>query len=210
MYEARSNHIDQSIVVEAQISTFRDLNEKQPGRWVLSQGEKSFMCDQGVAQNGRGAFLTLAQAVPIPDSEVPLEEVLNFKRRYRDEIYELKTELDAFYNNISISGDSEHFLQSYVKRIDVACSGYIKAAKGQGFPIRLSSFGLEYSLPIGGAVGAFLPSILDGSLRLPATSELIVGAAATLVSGVGIGLAKPNSQVSPFRVVGKMHRLLSD
>ncbi|MGR3633595.1 MAG: DUF6236 family protein [Limimaricola soesokkakensis] len=204
-----SGNVDGSVLGKLHVAAFERLNNLEPGRWVLSQGERSFLWDQGVVNHGRGAVLSLMEAIPLPDADVPLEEVLEFKRRYKDELYALKQEIDKFYSDIESSGDSEYVLRNKVEEIDRRCADIVKVAKEQRFPNRLSSLSLEYSLPVGAILAVMWPAIDKGTLQLPGVSDAIGGVASALVTELGMGLKKDQAHANPFRVVGKMHTLLS-
>jgi len=83
-------------LAKTQIQAFADLDAREPGRWSLAQGENSFFLHDNLLEPDAGALLELQRAIPIPDKDVPLNEVLEFKRRRNDELQRLRAEIDGF------------------------------------------------------------------------------------------------------------------
>jgi Family of unknown function (DUF6236) len=59
-------------LIAAQALAYRRLEEASPGGWAIAQGENSMLIKHGAIQEGRGAYVELIRAIPVPDKEVPL------------------------------------------------------------------------------------------------------------------------------------------
>jgi hypothetical protein len=70
------------------LRTYIELNDEEPGVWALSQGEKSLFLEHGLGlfSEGSGMSLNLLRAIPIPAKDVPLNEILEFKEKRKDEL----------------------------------------------------------------------------------------------------------------------------
>ena len=88
-------------IANSQIQAFIDLEDREPGLWSLAQGENSLFLKDRILEPDAGAFLELTRAIPIPDKDVPLNDVLEFKERRVDEMRRLRTELDTFVTAVN-------------------------------------------------------------------------------------------------------------
>ena len=50
-------------------------------------------------RQARGALVELHNAIPVPDLNTPLEEILEFKFRRNDELNRLRLEMDNFFES---------------------------------------------------------------------------------------------------------------
>lgn len=186
------------------VKAFDDLNEKEPGQWAMSLGEGSLnVIDDAIVSN-RGTLIQLIKAIPVPDKDVPLNDVLEFKEKRRDEMLSLRIALDNIYNRIINSKDSEHALNSALNEIQLCCADAVRVAKETGLPFKLSSWDLNISLdPIslaGGAIAA-ASSLYNG---LPFNTALLNGASISLATS--FRLKKETSTSQPFRYVTSIHK----
>jgi hypothetical protein len=74
------------------VSVFDDLNAREPGRWSLAEPKLSqyldaFLKSQQPAriEPDRGVLIQLFDCIPVPDQDVPLADILDFKRKRQDE-----------------------------------------------------------------------------------------------------------------------------
>jgi hypothetical protein len=162
-------------VAKMQIQAFADHDAREPGQWSLAQGENSFFLHDKLLEPDAGALLELQRAIPIPDKDVPLNEVLEFKRRRNDELQRLRAELDGFIATINQAEDKEAELQKHIATIDAACADALRVSHEWQFPVRLTNFKASFDLrPIVTAIAGSASYILASELRL---SAAILGAA---------------------------------
>ena len=68
-----------SLVFDTYMRAFSDLENKEPGIWSLSQGEKSLFINSAANLiDHSGLSLELIRAIPVPAADVPLNEILEF------------------------------------------------------------------------------------------------------------------------------------
>jgi hypothetical protein len=200
------------ILTRAQIETLHDLDLKEPGAWSLSQGENSILVKGGTLTQGNGVALEFYRAIPVPDKDVPLEEVLEFRRKRYDELQSLRLEIDGLVQEVCASQDPKAELERCLHRIDQKCAAAIRVGSEWQFPIRLSnlktSFDLKPFLAIRDGLVAFF-----GATALGATSAVVAGltaaAAAPSVKISGdFGWQGLKDRVNPYRYVSQFHKEL--
>lgn len=170
-------------IAEGQIKAFQDLDAKEPGQWCLAQGKNSLLIKGGQLIESTSPLLELHQAIPVPDKDVPLEEVLDFKRRRHDELWALRGEIDAFVAAINAAEDKGDELSRHIRRVDEACASAIRVGAEWQFPIQLANFKSSYELrPFHTLIGALTGALATTSLT--ATAEIL-----STVAGAAIATA---------------------
>jgi hypothetical protein len=182
------------------VTAFRALDEREPGVWSLATGERSISFLDDELDMDRGALVSIHHAIPVPDKDVPLEDILKFKTRRRDELLSLRHHLDGIYQRVLNAGDGPLALNSEISALERAIVDHMKAAKDSGLVFRWS--GLDASINVWpGAVTAGV--LLSQGLSLP--EALVAGGAAALSVSVGAGLKAGRIQPTPFRYISRYH-----
>ena len=85
-----------SIVLDTYMAAFSDLESREPGVWSLSQGEKSLFVNNSAANliDESGISLELIRLIPVPAADVPLNEILEFKEKRKDELMIFRAHID--------------------------------------------------------------------------------------------------------------------
>jgi hypothetical protein len=165
-------------VAKMQIQAFADHDAREPGQWSLAQGENSLFLHDKLLEPNAGALLELQHAIPIPDKDVPLNEVLEFKRRRDDELQRLRAELDGFIAAINQAEDKEAELQKRIATIDAACADALRVSREWQFPVRLTNLKASVELrPFVTAAG--------GVAAYGVGSESGLAASAAILAGIG-------------------------
>ena len=73
--------------------------------WVIHQIGDSLALPSDFASQQDTIRVALANALPVPDGEVPIHEILEFKQRYKDELIELHKSIDELYFEVLNSPD---------------------------------------------------------------------------------------------------------
>ena len=87
------------------VSTFQALDARDPGGWALVQNARTFQWSSDAAVEGRGLQVTLFRAVPVPDREMPFQDILQFKEKRRDELLAFRAHIDSLQDAIVKSAD---------------------------------------------------------------------------------------------------------
>lgn len=122
-----------------QVATLNDLEKKETGVWALSQGLTDFLIELEALEPNRGITLELFRAIPVPDKDVHLNKILEFKSRRRDELGVLRGEIELFTKTILGSDDNVEALHNSVRAIDGACASVLRLGAEWQFPVRLTS-----------------------------------------------------------------------
>ncbi len=155
--------------------------------------------------------MTLARAIPLPDPNFPLQDLLEFKHKRSDEIVGLTHELDKFYSQIANARDSDFELYRLLRVVDKQCADLIKASRESKRKFHVGDFSI--SLSIDSIESAMIRSAASEAYVLATTGLPIVGAvlgaASSFVSfGRDIGSRRLSDRSSPFKVVGDIHKEL--
>ena len=188
--------------------SYRILDNKNPGQWLLSEGEKSLQIHGKLVEEGRGVIARLVNAIPVPDRAMPLEDVILFKEKRGDEVIALRMLLDDFYQAWIRSEDKDHQFMLAIAKIDRASANMLRVARESKLPFRMSSWKINFnaSPDIVKAAMGYLTS--SQSFELGTVSSLLAGAATSMLSvGTDIGIHKSNN-LSPFNYVASMENSL--
>ena len=187
----------------AYIRAFMELDRQDPGVWSLATGERSISFLDSELEQGRGAVVRLHRAIPVPDKDIHLQDILEFKQRRQPELLQLRHHLETIYARVSGAADGQLALRSQTEALNAAVSDYINCRTGFRIAWRLAS--MEASINILGAAAAALAAFQAG---LPATDAALVGAAASISIRSGFGLSRANPTETPFRYVSSYHQEL--
>ncbi len=193
------------------VQCFHDADRREPGRWCLSQGETSFLLRTGAFEEGRGTLLELYRAIPIPEGNVPLEEILRFKLRRKDEIDDLKSELGRLYTSIKNAKEDRQFeLMRTIDEVDSRCANIMRVAAEEKFSFRLSNFEFEYPRSISDikeiVVNAAAGATFASSWGMPKVGALVGGAASLIRLKKGNAYRYASAADQPYRLLSSMER----
>lgn len=166
----------------AQIEHFKVSNNKNPGMWAMGLGENSILTGEHVDKDSNGTLISLLNAIPIPTTDVPLAEILEFRQRRRAELLSFRSHVQLMLSEITGSNDSEQELLLKIKLLDKACSDLINTTKEWQFPVHLSDFKASLNFDIKKILGA-------GYTAFKAGNEFNLGTTTSAIMGVGAGVA---------------------
>jgi hypothetical protein len=90
-------------------------NQQEPGCWALAQSRSSLLLPKEKSEEARTIEVELYNAIPVPLGVVPLEDILEFKERRKDELLHFRSAMDELYDEVINSND---ILRSKVRVID--------------------------------------------------------------------------------------------
>jgi Family of unknown function (DUF6236) len=199
-------------IAMTQIAAFKQFDQNEPGMWALAQGENSLLLKNGDLEVDKGAFIELYRAVPVPDRNVPLNDILEFKQKRRDELLLLRNEIDNIFFELNSANNGAAELANHVTRIDSACAAAIRVSKEWQFPVRLSNLKTSFDWrPFVTVAGAFAGYQAAGAMSLPMTTSILAGAAATasaLKIAGDFGWRGLRPRQGPYRYVSQFHNEL--
>jgi hypothetical protein len=200
------------IVMQSFTQAFEDLDKNSPDLWALSQGENSLLVKSGNTTKEEGIAIELYRAIPVPDRDVPLNEILEFRHKRYDELTLLRAEIDQLIVSINSSQDPKAELENSLRRIDEQCAAVLRVGSEWQFPVRLSNLKTTLDLKPFSVLRDGLTTFLISS-ALGATTAVVAGltgvAAASSLKIVGdFGWKGLRSRTNPYRYVASFHKEL--
>jgi hypothetical protein len=211
-----SGSIDVESIVRSQLEEFKKREAAENGVWDLCQNSSLLLEASGEMIPGGGLGIELVDAIPVPDKDVPLNEILEFKRKRNDEFTALRTELDSLGRAINTAQDPAAELKRTIAQIDKSCADVLRVSGEWQFPIRLSNQKMALDLkPFEVLAGGIAAATLASSAALSTTYTVLSGiggavlAAKSAIKITGdIGLQGIKRRMSPFAYVADVHTKL--
>lgn len=88
-----------------QTSVLEERNKSEEGRWSIAQPNSNLLFPKELGKITRSLEVELYQSIPIPSTDVNLEDILNFKEHHKDELTRFRILMDEFYLSIINSND---------------------------------------------------------------------------------------------------------
>lgn len=201
-------------LIAVQIAAFQEREASDRGIWDLCQNSAVLIGTTGEAVSNGGLGIELIDAIPIPDKSVPLNEILEFKRRRENEFGALRAEIDNFAHRINSSDDPQAELRSAIERIDNACAAALKVSTEWQFPIHVSNRKITLDLKpfeiIAGGTAAFLGANLLGASQavLAGIAGATVAAKSSIKITGDIGWRGLRPRSTPFAYIAQIRREL--
>lgn len=205
------------LFVAAHLKGFQQLEESEPGAWSLAQGATALMIRNGVVIEAGNAQLTLTNAIPVPDKDVPLAEVLEFKERRKDELTLMRQNIDELLVQAGMADNPEDGLREAVALVDNACADAIRVGAEWQFPVRLTNLKTSYKVRPFQTLAGALTGAFGGQIAHLSTSQAVLaglaGAAAATApmlefSFDGFDWRGLRPRQGPYRYVYSFHREL--
>ncbi|MCV9965425.1 DUF6236 family protein [Pararhizobium sp. BT-229] len=190
----------------AHTTAFRQLEEKEPGKWSVASSANSvtFADDELIAK--RGLLVRLFGAIPVPDKDVPLNEILEFKEKRHAELVSLRHHLEAIYSRIASADDKPLAECSEFEALDVAIRDHTRVSIEGGLKQKLSD--ISANLSVSNAAVASIAAVAGYSQGLPIVNALLAGLAASISVDVGVSLKGAKDTSNPFRYITSYHKWL--
>ena len=190
-----------SVLEQTAIKTYESHNEKEPGRWALMRNENSLTySDDGFAAH-EALQITLYKGVIVPDRDVPLEEILNFKEKRKEELLNFRSQIDKMLLTMSNSESLDFSKVTQVDSLDKSMADIAKVMKESKFKKIFTDLSANIKMTnISPAVIATGTSMMS---ELPMMASLGAGAA---LLGVSISAGMRNASTkSPFEYIIRYH-----
>lgn len=185
---------------QAHVQAYRILDKHEPGVWSLGTGDNAISFLDADVENDRGALIRLYQAIPVPDKDVPFQDILEFRSKRSAELLALRHHLEAIYQRIVAAGDGALALNTEIGALEQAIADHVKASKESKMSFRSMGFDASLNVPAGVRAG-----IATFNMSLDAVEALLAGLAAAISFGPGVSLKGRNVTPTPFRYVSSYH-----
>lgn len=152
--------------------------------WVIHQIGNSVVCPEEFNQQNNIIRVDLANVLPVPSPETPINEILEFKERRSSELNELHEALDEFYEQILSAPDPELASKKAVSRLQESILNLNKVSNEKFERSRKFDFSAELNLSgkdisVGASSGALIDFLATGYTIPIAT---LVGAIASTIN----------------------------
>jgi hypothetical protein len=197
------------LFLASQEITYLQKNAEEPGKWSMGQSE-GIIKGQTTPQGTEACLVfDLINSIQLPDRLVPINEILEFKEKRRDELSAFHTYLEDIYFRISASKDIPRSRTHELAKLESAISEYNKTLQEKFQNRLLTSLRiiLDRSLitSAGMAMGA---ASLAPAIGLPALGAgAMVGSASFAIQSILTERA-PNTSMHPLTYVTKVENEL--
>ncbi len=185
---------------QAHFHAYRILDEQEPGVWSLGAGENSMSFPDADLEPGRGVLVRLHHAIPVPDKDVPLHDILEFRVKRRAELLALRYHIEVIYQSIIAAVDGALALNTQIGLLEQAIADHIKASKESKMLFRNMSFDASLNVAAGVVVGL---TVYNQSLDI--VNSLLVGAGAAIGVTIGRSLKRREEAPTPFQYISSYH-----
>jgi hypothetical protein len=177
-------------VIKGILSVFDDLDRKEPGRWSLAEPGIANSLELFMdSEPDRAALVQLVNCIPVPNRDVPLQDVLNFKRQRADELMALRHHLERIYQDIVGATDRDLASLTETEALSKAVADALKVVRESKMKTMLGSLSgtltVKDAFKFKEALAAFATSYTHG-----------LGAAQAIVDGAIAGFGSAALQIS--------------
>lgn len=192
-------------IAESFLHSYFEKERREPGQWSLSTGDNSLVLKSQNISTGRGASVDLFRSIPIPEHDVPLEEILRFKDQRLSEVRCLVVAIDEFYSSWTSAEDKAHQLDLAKRKIEQACIDMVKVAKEDQNKFRLSNWKVGFGLNALGILGAAeIGGKIGQNFGFEGLGQILGGAASTMSLSNDIGFKNQRDSSSPFKFAASL------
>lgn len=148
-----SRKTDSSLIENA----LKTRHSMQPGQWSLAN--HSTATNENQHHDRPGLEIKIYDCLPIPNHDLAFDDILTYKEKRKDELLELRNELDKLYQQVLAQPDTERGLITTITNLRRSIEN-VNASASKGFFRRVaSSFTISLNVESTYSVGA---AILTG------------------------------------------------
>ncbi|MBO9589552.1 DUF6236 family protein [Devosia sp.] len=192
------------------LDTFRKLEASQPGIWAIGRTALPATPWDHVdppralenEEMGRGLQIRLLSAIPVPDVDVPLEDVLAFKDRRSAELQALRAHMDDLYLSVLESPDRPLAENAAVASVAQSANEIMRAQTAFSWKL----MDLSGSFNLVSAAAGFAAAQQMGLGVLPSLAAAL--ATASVEIGPTFGLKERGDSTSAFEYVARFNNEL--
>lgn len=170
-------------MAESYVDALMISERMEPGVWSLSRGEKSLLMDclPGGFIDNSGVIMSLYQSLPVPGSDVPLDEILEFKQKSLSELLGFRCHMDELIQEIS-SSQSKDSIDTVLKRLEESCNDLEKSGSlWRKYKTIPSNMEVSINLNPGSIIASTL-GLWTGLSSLGIDDKLILGGSSILAT----------------------------
>lgn len=166
-------------VIQTQIEALKRMNATEPGQWSLAQSSNALCLVGDGAKEESLIEFELHKCMPIPTSDVPFEEILEFKIKRKDEYIAFKNYIAELYLDVVNSNDVPRSKVNAINKLEAAIYD-INKVTSESFSKRImKSFSLNLNpanISTHGLAGVGAATLFGVPLSLGAAAGSVLGA----------------------------------
>ena len=129
-----------------QVLALIENNKKRGQQWTIGQSNPNLELPSDVAPLTRVIEVELYQSIPVPLADVPVEKILDFKERRRDELLRFRAVMDDLYLDVVRTQDIPRAKSRAIRKVQQAIRGLNKVTNESRLKTILSSVKIELNL----------------------------------------------------------------
>lgn len=188
------------IFLDIRARVFDELEVAAPGRWAVASANG--MWDGEEADERRALRVHLMKALPVPDQTVPLEEIILFREKRRDEHDALMASIDDVYQSVIAAPDRPLAEHAAIEKLAAEARSQLDIIAESKFSYRLCDIAADFNLSAA-ALAATGSLALGGAWPVVVGNSLLAGGTVTI--GKVAGLLNPKKAHTPYRYVTSYH-----
>ncbi len=192
---------DAELLTWPQFKALEVRERKQPGRWSLGMGPGGLNVPDSMYGRGPGIEVRLLRSLPVPDKEVPLEDILRFKAQRGDQFRDLWAAVDDISGEYQDDPKRPLAEVAAISRFARQAREAVEVVNEAGFPYRMATVAARYTTF--GLLGSAAPLAFGGGLPDIVGNGLLALAGAVIGDVSGLGAA--SAAKSPFAYVIGYH-----
>ena len=111
-------HIDPFVFITAQEQAFKENEAAEKGKWSLAQLSDTQFYTNTIPEIG--IEFELRKCLSVPEKDVPLNDILEFKQKRESELIALRIYLDELYQSIIIARDIPRAKNAALNKLELA------------------------------------------------------------------------------------------
>jgi hypothetical protein len=146
--------IDSGLMIVSQQAAWAQREQAEPGVWSIAQSSYLPYFVDGV--NKSVIEFELYNVPPIPSEDVPLNDILEFKQRRKDELLAFRVHLDELYQSVLSAENTQSAKNAALIKINIALSAINKTLEESNIRKGISSLRSTIQSDFSGIIGTAL------------------------------------------------------
>ncbi|MBI1682692.1 DUF6236 family protein [Caulobacter hibisci] len=190
---------------------YQKLNARDPGGWAIWEQDGQALIPGYELEPGLGFRLDLQRAFIVPSRALPVDDILAFRRRYREDLTSLRLHIDELCAKIAANGLDRAAIRTEIERFDSELARYTKTVAGWNNRKAVADLSISMNWTKAfAAAGATTVAATALPIELPVAAPVLAllgAAAAGLKIETTAGLKREETR-SPFRYFGAIRHEL--
>ncbi|PSU66018.1 DUF6236 family protein [Photobacterium phosphoreum] len=127
-------------LLQIQDLVVKEKNKIEPGNWSIQRIGDELISSPSFTQPKKVIEFDLYNSIPLPSSDVPLNDILEFKEKHKSELLAFRMLMDEMYLNIINSPDQLSAKSAALLRLSVSISDLHKSMKSASIKRSLLSY----------------------------------------------------------------------